>query len=282
MKRVFAFLTVLVFTMVGTAAFVMADGTPSTRKRQSWTAQQTFKNGAVIKNDYLEAKNGSGLSTFWRVDPKDGSHSFYDNAGTRRLFIEDDGDMYFMDASGVTDNYLPSDKIVIIDTLAELSTWTGISTDGSGSYFQTEAGKTYIVDMFAITNDGAAQQGTTAFGASNFSAVSAMLPLATAADHMKTVTVMWATTSDVASGSGTTEVQVWPAPYAGATAYRTGLGAFDTTTENASIMATSGSSVITVSLIAGSRGIDAYGESGTWMLFYNSAVSAQMIDRNLP
>lgn len=277
MKRVFAFLTVLVFTMVGTAAFVMADGTPSTRKRQSWTAQQTFKNGAVIKNDYLEAKNGSGLSTFWRVDPKDGSHSFYDNAGTRRLFIEDDGDMYFMDASGVTDNYLPSDKIVIIDTLAELSTWSVAPDAGAGSYFQMEAGKTYIVDLQAIyEDDKTATTGVTEI--QGWSAVSAMLPLATAVNHLKTVTVMWGITSSTNGGTGATEVQVWPAPAAGSTTFR----AQATLSENATIMATSGSSVVTLSSIAGSRGIDAYGESGTWMLFYNSAVSAQMIDRDLP
>ncbi|MFH2075410.1 MAG: hypothetical protein ABIJ57_08705, partial [Pseudomonadota bacterium] len=70
----------------------------------------------------------------------------------------------------------------------------------------------------------------------------------------------------------------WPAPLSGATMFR-GSGAIGS--QNLAGMTTSGSSVIAVA-VTGALNINSYGETGTWMLFYNSAVSAVAIDRDYP
>jgi len=172
-------------------------------------------------------------------------------------------------------NFVSTPPIVNIDDLSDLSTWSGAAS--GSSYFQTEAGKTYIVDPQAIF-DSVKTAGTGVTEVQGWSGVTAHLPLATATNSNQTVTIMWATTGSLAGGSGSTTVQVWPAPLAGATMFR-GSGAIGS--QNSSGQATSGSSVVAVGVV-GSYNIDAYGETGTWMLFYNSAVSAQMVDRDLP
>lgn len=234
--------------------------------------------GIAIAGDYtrhnaLEIRRTVG-------DNQEGRDSFRINDGTssgNSMFrIDENGNVFILSSEGNITWALYREPIVLIDSYTDLSTWDNA---GSGqSYFQMEAGKTYLVDPQAIYESGADPAGATGFASTVFSAVSAMLPLATATNNRLTTTVMWTTSGSLAGGSGSTEVQVWEAPSSGSTVFR-GQGS---TSQNMTAMVTSGSSVVTVSSTVGSFGIDAYGETGTWMLFYNSAVSAQMIDRDLP
>jgi len=256
---ILATLALLVFVL---PSFVYSDsGTPSTRKKQTWTAEQTFDDGLVVKDKEFRLKS--------------------DNAQKTRFRIDKDGNTYWYDSDGNLDEYISSDNpwsndIVVIDTLAELSSWS-IAQIAGVSYFQMEAGKTYIVDLNAINTDSAMTTGT---GVSMvaWSGVTALLPLATAANHLQTVTVMYGVAGSPVGGSGSTEIYVYTAPETGSTVYR----GFDLKSQNATIMATSGSSVVTVSSTGPSYNINSYGEMATWMLFYDSAVSAQLINRIYP
>jgi len=186
------------------------------------------------------------------------------------------------DGSGTTlfkisnQGQINNQNIVMIDNIDDLSAWA--DTTGA-SYFQMEWGKTYIVDPHAIatSNDGS-PAGATVFANEWASSVSAILPLATATSHKESVTVTWATTGDFAGGSGVTAVGVWSAPYAGVTAY----GHLSGQIQNMTGMATSGSSVITVMSGTSSQNINSYGDTETWQMFNESAVSATLSNKYMP
>lgn len=196
------------------------------------------------------------------------------SSGNSMFRVDRNGNVWILDTSGATSWQFMRDRYVYIDSTSDLSTWSGAAA--GSSYFQMEAGKTYIFDPQKIY-ESTKTTGTGVTEVQGWSGVTAHLPLATAGNDRQTVSVMWATTGSLAGGSGSTTVQVWPAPDAGTTTFRANA----TLSQNFTGMATSGSSVVTVNNI-GSLGIDAYGETGTWRLFYNSAVSAQMVDRDLP
>ncbi|HDY88059.1 MAG TPA: hypothetical protein ENH82_08110 [bacterium] len=153
-----------------------------------------------------------------------------------------------------------SGNIVLIDNVTDLSTWDAAAS--GSSYFQMEAGKTYVVDVQAINNSGAMLA---------FSAVTGHLPLATSASNLSTSKVIMANTGSLTGiSSGTTTVQVWPAPLTGATQFRT-TSTF--LSQNMLGATTSGSSAFTVN-VTGDVAMTHVGGTQEFMLFNNSAVSA--------
>jgi len=196
-----------------------------------------------------------------------------DRTGVSVYFkITEDGSMHLYNADGSPNFYNPTYKVVVLDDFADFSTWAGNSVsdaESGSSYYQTVAGKIYVVDPIAIMNSTTGKLADISARAG----VTLHLPLATATNDYQTVEVMWAQRN---SGTSATPVAftvyVFPAPLAGTTSY-TGTGAI-TAHQNMSGMATSGSSTITTSSTAGSYNINSVGESGVWMLMNDSAVSA--------
>jgi hypothetical protein len=130
--------------------------------------------------------------------------------------------IYSRDASGNLDFYVPSDRVVYITQPSQLSTWSGQAATAGQSYYQTEPGKTYIVDPHAIASYGCAPGGTTAMG--TFSGVSLILPNAAIYEGPAyDVTIMLSTTGATGYAvalTGNTAVFVWPfAGSTGLTAY---------------------------------------------------------------
>lgn len=103
---------------------------------------------------------------------------------------------------------------VIIDNKAKLSTWSGTATAGQ-SYFQTEPGKRYIVDLYAIKASGMT---------GSFSGVTAVLPNA-ALYPESVVKIEMAITGATgypqwaAQAAGVTALVVVPYPGTGTTYY---------------------------------------------------------------
>lgn len=207
----------------------------------------------------------------------DGARVIFDADGVTRYYVNGSGDLAMYDASSNRDTYIPSDKIVIIDTLAELSTWSG--AEAGSSYFQTDVGKTYFVDFEAIRTES--KGTTTGVTTSPWSGVSAILPLANSTSNLGTVTI-----GIICSGStgyapmmaGVTTVQVWPATLAGATRFG------EPSVGNQNMMYHSSSSTpfyVGSSTNTYDVGINYLNESITWRLFNNSSVSAQIVDQTL-
>lgn len=171
-------------------------------------------------------------------------------------------------------------NVVWIDSVDDLSTWNG--ADSGQSYFQTVAGRTYIVDLHAINASGTAP--TSGVSSISFTGVTAILPDASIANNKNQVTILVGTsgaTGYATAASGVTIVQVWP--YAGSGATRYGEPSVDH--QNMVVRPViSGHTAYQVNSDAvatftgrGDTTINNLGESVTWMLMYNSAVSAQII-----
>jgi len=232
----------------------------------TWNNRETMERAPIS----IDRKSGD---TDFAIEVRDG----VGEKGTRRFRLDYNGNMSFYDTGGVTHYSILSDSIIIIDTLAELSTYNGA---GAGSsYFQMESGKTYLVDFEAIrTDDKTALTGVTS---SSWSAVSAMLPLADTSSHYNTVTVgiiCSGGTGYAPAMAGVTTVQVWPALLAGGTRF----GEPSVGNQNMMYHGTSstpffvGSSTNTYD-----QGINYLNESVTWRFLNSSAVSAQIVERTL-
>ena len=183
-----------------------------------------------------------------------------------------------VDASNsAVSNFTSTPDIVIIDTLAELNTWSGAAA--GASYFQMEAGKTYLVDFEAIRTES--KGTTTGVTMIPWSAVSAMAPIANSTTNEMTFTVgiICSGTSGYAPAmAGVTTVQVWPAPLAGATRFG------EPSVGNQNMVYHSSSSTpfyVGSSTNTYDVGINYLNESITWRLFNNSAVSAQIVTQTL-
>lgn len=228
----------------------------------------------VIAGDYSRFNATEIKRT--RGDKQEGRDTFRakDDAGVVRFKVQPDGSIILLNSSGVTTTNFPSTPVILIDSVDDLSTWPGAAA--GSSYFQTEAGRTYIVDPIAIVSTGTAPGSGVSTVA--FSGVSAILPLVTTGNDHGTVTIVYGRAS---SGTSTSpipfEVQVWPAPLAGATrwGYQT-IG-----NQNIAGQTTSGTSTVAISATTGSRNINEIGKKATFMLFYNSAVSAQLLNNVL-
>lgn len=169
--------------------------------------------------------------------------------------------------------------IVYIDSWEDLSTWENA---GSGqSYFQMEAGKTYVVDTHAIyTSNGmpdACGSCTTGFSAGIvFSGVSAHAPLATAGTTEKSFKIEYATTGSTGYVlTGVTPVYVYGAPSSGVTDFGyTAIGTGLVSGNNIQNLQYSGG---VDGLITPDSEISTLGDSKIWRLHYNSSVSAQVV-----
>ena len=147
-----------------------------------------------------------------------------DRNGVSRFYLDLNGNEYGYDSSGTVDTYRPSDRVVYITSGTQLSSWPGNSATGGQSYFQTEPGKTYIVDLYKIANSVNAS-GTSIFDHVNFIGVSAILSnseLYVGPAYNTTVGIVCTgATGYLDMGSGVTVVEVWtyPGTIAGLTAY---------------------------------------------------------------
>ena len=159
------------------------------------------------------------------------------------------------------------ENIVELSSITTFSTWSGAAS--GSSYWQMEAGKTYVVDPIGLANSNGSVAFTTVGG------VTLHLPLADGDSHFTTSKVIWAQGD---SGTSATPIaftiQVWPAPLAGTTVFRG--NALAVGSQNMTGMAESGSSVVTTGVV-GSYNINAAGETGTWILVDKSATSAFML-----
>ena len=163
------------------------------------------------------------------------------------------------------------DDVVYIDNVSDLSTWSGAAA--GSSYFQTEAGKTYIVDVQSIVTSGTAP--TSGVSTQAFSAVSAMLPLATTTSTKKFVQIVLA---QVGSGTSAAPIpftcEIWPAVPTGTTMFR-GSGALKTSQNM--LGAAAGVTPYTVG-VTGYHNLNDIGESMKYGLVYNAAVSAYVLN----
>lgn len=84
------------------------------------------------------------------------------------------GTIQQVNSSGTTDFYSPANKVVYITSATQLSTW-GNAAAGQ-SYYQTEPGKTYLVDPWALAHSLVSAGGVSAFEHATFSGVTLVLP----------------------------------------------------------------------------------------------------------
>jgi len=216
------------------------------------------RNDDQSDRDSLRITSQSGASVYFRV--------------------KKDGSFYLYDSDGATVYARPANNVVYIDSYADLSTWdsplAAIGTEAGQSYFQTEAGKTYVVDPHAIYLSGN-------FDVAVFSAVSAIMPLAAATNNHLDATIMIASTGAtgyILAEAGVTAVQIWPSPLAGATRFGEPSVGQQNMIYHADSSATAyavGSSTNTYD-----QYLDVLGESVTYRMYNNSAVSAQIVDQN--
>lgn len=228
----------------------------------------------------------------WKVLP-DGSFANYDTSGQTRFFVDGSGNITAYNSSGGVESYSPSSRTVYIDSTDDLSTLSGQASTAGQSYFQTEPGKTYIVDPHAIATTGCAPGGTSAMGTGTFSAVSAFLPDASTYEGPAyDVRIVFATigaTGYAVALTGSTGVQVWPFPgTTGLTAYGLPADQYDTAYRSANTPQT----LATVYSANGTLGthrvasgvsyweIDKLNESATFGL-ENGSVSAFVKERNI-
>jgi len=126
--------------------------------------------------DTLRAVSVAGNTNF-RVLPN-GGIVIYDGSGDTAYYVEHNGRV----------NY---HNIIYIDGTDDLSTWIG--NESGESHFVMEAGKEYVVDLWAIATHGCAPGGVTAMGTSGanvaFSGVTGVLEPVTIDNDGMTVTV---------------------------------------------------------------------------------------------
>jgi len=205
-------------------------------------------------------------------------------------------------------------------TSSNVTGWSGVSGSGA-SYFQMEANKIYLVDPHRIANSSLGVTGygsaTTAFAtgadATTFSQVTGILPLATATNHLATVgayLISSGPTGYAVIQSGNTPLRIWAAAGLGVSDYANTIkGLYDMgkggtrfpsvyiqTAQVVPPVLYSGISTyiagVTDQLGTGFNaggGISIYeneivrlGDGKMWRLFYNTAVSAQLISEHKP
>ena len=249
-----------------------------------YAAERATKFNA-LQIDRTKSDDYRGVDTF-RVN---------DQAGTSIWRLDKTGNLSIIDSSGVTDTYIPRDRVVYITSYSQLSTWSGAAA--GQSYFQCEPGKTYIVDPHAIvvSNNvaGGGAPGGTSAAMLAFSGVSAILPDSSVYDGPAyDVTTLLATTG--ASGyavamTGSTGIQVWPFQgNAGLTAYGKSPAFYATSYRSSNTpytMATLYTTLGSVSTYRVAPGVsywevDRLGEQATFGL-ENSSVSAFVKSRNI-
>ena len=211
---------------------------------ESW-AQQVLDTSDVVR---------------WQID-SNGLPSIYNSSGTKIWGIDSIGS--------------PSDKVVVINDMDQLSTWAGnnIDTARSGSsYYQMESGKTYIVDAIALKLDNPTQSYATIGG------VTLHMPLAASTNDLQEVSVLYAQRDSGTSATPAAfNVYVFPAPLAGTTTWYVGATGGPTVgRQNMTGMATSGSSTITTASEGPMATLNTVGEMATWILMNDSATSAVM------
>lgn len=211
MKRFWALIFATAFMAVLFAVPVMAV--------EVHRGPQIFTNKVDTKDD-VDFGGGSRTDPS-EIDIEEWSHLDIESGAT--LEIKGGGTFMGTDSSGTVDTYVPGDRVVLIDSYDDLSTWSGA---GSGqSYFQCSPGRTYLVDPYAIVATanglGGAPGGVTII--QGFSGVSAILPdAATWSGPAYDVTIAVAVTGNTGFDhmkTGGTNVQVWPYPGSGATTY---------------------------------------------------------------
>jgi len=85
--------------------------------------------------------------------------------------------IYSRNSDGTVDYYKPANRVVYINKASQLTTWSGQAATAGQSYFQTEPGKIYVVDLEALYKSGVTDgNGVSAFSNVVFSGVSAILP----------------------------------------------------------------------------------------------------------
>ena len=161
-------------------------------------------------------------------------------------------------------------EVELIDAAADLSTWDNAAT--GSSYFQAEAGKTYIVDMYAL------------FAAvPSLTGVTGHLPYADARNNEKEtkfILVCSGVTGHAVGLTGTTALQVWPAPSSSVTDFtKSSSGKYDDAAAHIQSMQYTLSGTHGVGTVGIYDNSLAYlGESKTWVLMYNSSVSGQITE----
>jgi hypothetical protein len=180
----------------------------------------------------------SGVTNAFQIGVN-GDTYWFDASGVTRISIDENGNVVTFDSGGVTTQVLPSDSVVLIDNVNDLSTW-GARAPAGASYFQTEPGKTYIVDFVAIIGTG--DFPTSGVSRVPWSGVSAILPDASQGDGSTVKFIIGATSSGNVAGTayapmltgGTTTLQIWSYPGRGVTDYSLSVdGTYDGSPQNA-------------------------------------------------
>lgn len=166
-------------------------------------------------------------------------------------------------------NFEATPNFTLLNSYTQLSTWQ--NAPSGASYYQASAGETIAVDPHAIYTSGGFGGGVV------FSGVTIHAPLATEADNERIFKVEYV--SSGATGylidSGTTVVYVHGAPSSGVTDfYYTAAGSNLVSGNNIQNLQTSAAFN---GLTVADMEISDHGDSKTWRLNYNSAVSAWVI-----
>lgn len=176
----------------------------------------------------------------------------------------------------VSEDAVTAGNVVYIDSVDDLTQWE-VSTTGediSGqSHFQMEAGKVYLVDLAAIELSGSKVDLASSHMV-GWSAVTALLPLATQATDGSTIKVIMKS-DDSGPAGGVTTIEIWPAPAAGSTVYR----GYDLLGQNA--LACQSATSFFSNAYTGTTLIDVRGESMEYTLSFNTGVSAVPSEINL-
>jgi hypothetical protein len=202
-----------------------------------------------------------------------------DKTGATPFWVSNDGDVHIgkLNATGVTKF---TRDATVINSATQLSTWSGQAAIAGQSYYATEAGKRYIVDLYAIKT-------SSAMGA--FGGVTLMLPDASVANNEATVDIELAVTGitgyaqwmNKGTAAGVTRVFVFPYS-AGTTAYSNGPAAYAAQTLQTHHRWIQGVTLVQGNFQMGSGvsfwALDKPGESATFALKNASQVSAYVKD----
>ena len=246
---ILAILALMVFVLPAWAE------SPDTNRANTWSKKQYFNQGVDVKGVF-QLTDRTGRTIYFKID-EDGDMFQYNSDGTVNYF------------------YNPSNRVVVINDMDQLSTWAGNNVDtamSGSSYYQMEAGKTYIVDAVALKLDNPTQSYATSGG------VTLHMPLASSTNDLQDVSVLYAQRDSGTSATPVAfNVYVFPAPLAGTTTWYVGAtGGKTVGRQNMTGMATSGSSTITTASEGPMATMNTVGEMATWILMYDSAVSAVM------
>lgn len=262
MKKILVIMTLLLF---GTVFFAVAESGRESKQLPPQEVEIMYSS-----EDHAYQVKDINDVVRWKVLP-DGSMAGYNTSGTTVWHVTSSGGM-------ITSKV---DAVVLNDP-DQFSTWSGQAATSGQSYYQLEAGKRYIVDVWGIATNGYAQAATTAYGTdAAFSGVSLILPDASTYSE-STVIIELATTGATGwpawngSAAGTTTVFVYPYS-GGSTSYNANTTIAQTLANVVQLTSAAGQSVwmIPRNMAAGASlwMLDKPGESVEYAL-YNSQVSA--------